>query len=474
MREEVAMVLAVRFSSLLFSFELCLKPLPPERVYEILKKLAIFFWIMHNVVFLLASQKPPVTSCYFLLNYAVPISSTSLTRSANLQKTCYFLLNYARGHANPKNYVLSFWSCLLFSFELCGEDHYVVVGRTAIACYFLLNYAFLLSLRACTVTWLSNLAIFFWIMLIFDMCVSAAASLLPISTILLFSFELCRCSLDSISCGRRSSCLLFSFELCMQTLELQNVEWRYACYFLLNYASFSQARKNKKCREKLAIFFWIMLTDNLFWENRDRYRDTCYFLLNYAQERRNIQNNMAARVGLAIFFWIMLMEEIDEGYPYRKITTCYFLLNYAYQYQFEAVTAYCSEILLFSFELCLVKTQHCTGIDDVFKLAIFFWIMRVGIQMLRKDHQGRILLFSFELCSYGRTSIRTSWGQKNLLFSFELCWTPEIGYDTIIIVLPLLFSFELCVWPDSDNDNVYEALPCYFLLNYATSYRVYE
>ena len=56
---------------LLFSFELCvLEESLPDLGPECLK-LAIFFWIMHDVVYKPILWRDRLVTCYFLLNYAV-------------------------------------------------------------------------------------------------------------------------------------------------------------------------------------------------------------------------------------------------------------------------------------------------------------------------------------------------------------------------------------------------------------------
>ena len=99
-------------------------------------------------------------------------------------------------------------------------------------------------------------------------------------------------------------------------------------------------------------------------------------------------------------------------------------------------------------------------------LAIFFWIMPLGILQASSEHtrvscyfllnyaqdlQGRVsalnlevLLFSFELCSERASGRDTTAHRGGLLFSFELCSRRVLAAARSAPATCLLFSFELC------------------------------
>ena len=288
-------------------------------------------------------------------------------------------------------------------------------------CYFLLNYASCGQKMMELLSFMSWLAIFFWIM---QHRLALQRKRTCFSSTCYFLLNYANCTGETISRQGRKSSLLFSFELCQHEVECptRSVVFR-TCYFLLNYAPWLKPRAEailklasllfsfELCRTRrwstrrchrlshLAIFFWIMRISNGF-TTETIVSTSCYFLLNYARPACRVSSpTLAGRLAiffwimlvlflgeeawesdadLAIFFWIMLAEEVQRRHPYSwRRSTCYFLLNYALAY-------------------IAIKAQQL-GINR--KLAIFFWIMRkASVCIWAKKRPTPSLLFSFELC----------------------------------------------------------------------------
>ena len=270
-------VITVRLG-LLFSFELCLNK-HPRLEKELREKLAIFFWIMQGG----HAKGGGVGGVDVHLLFSFELCRRRKTADgAGVEAQClaiFFWIMPARPHiqeVRPSRQPLAifFWImppsivvawphprvlALLFSFELC-----LVVGALAwyilqpqVACYFLLNYAYLeTSLKA-------------W-------------------------------SPKSFSC-------YFLLNYANFVIKVKRLCYSgCTCYFLLNYAlrSRSHASLSSSCYS-LAIFFWIMryIPLNLAMAILGK---TCYFLLNYAPRRMWGTPLSSGLSLLAIFFWIML------------------------------------------------------------------------------------------------------------------------------------------------------------------------
>ena len=207
-----------RESALLFSFELCLWCGMATSLGLLENRtLAIFFWIMRLVATYWWQGGPLLLALAIFFWIMLPWSSATMAKNS-ITPACYFLLNYAQPIQAQAYTSRRFELDLLFSFELC-----LVVER-----------------------WYRQG---------------------PSYIDLLFSFELCRVVVLLVAPPH--------------TLE-------------------------RRCR-RLAIFFWIMLQESSY-VHRTAPQRTCYFLLNYALWLLWRLGSTPWTPRLAIFFWIMLVS----------------------------------------------------------------------------------------------------------------------------------------------------------------------
>ena len=266
----------------------------------------------------------------------------------------------------------------------------------------------------------------------------------------------------------------------------------WACYFLLNYASFLETPRALKTLFSTSLLFSFELCFKtaelevkvpnivvglLFSFELCLYKlgqvkvesqlvDSCYFLLNYAGPWYYGSFCWLLFNNLAIFFWIMRWPRRTWRCSWQTLPPCYFLLNYAQQMQQPPLKMPQVKILLFSFELCI-------ALDTATKVKLRIVTCYFLLNYARGEGiMGRLtiftsLLFSFELCA-SNTSI---WWK---LRKHSTCYFL-LNYATIaryLLQMPpifdcLLFSFELCSHNPAFFNNAKINPTCYFLLNYA-------
>ena len=142
---------------------------------------------------------------------------------------------------------------------------------------------------------------------------------------------------------------------------------------------------------------------------------TCYFLLNFVHRGEGLMLTIPLTIA------------------------CYFLLNFVEYDPVPEIASLVSEILLFSFELCLASSSSCTSL---YTWRACYFLLNYAHHSKRSSNMAEEYMTCYFLLNYAADFVvRNADVLESLLFSFELCDLTRCRYNRCEIPPKLAIFF---------------------------------